>query len=84
MDINILVQRLQHGESFALQNSEGETYQVNRPPSALSVNAAKAIIALDAQVQQLSAALLNVQSQLNQLSQEYESFRTNNTATKSS
>ena len=84
MDINILVQRLQHGESFAVQNDEGDTHQLNRPPSSLSINAAKAIIALDQQVQQLSASLLSVQNQLNELSNEYESFKKNNTVTKTS
>lgn len=84
MDINILVQRLQHGESFAAQNSEGDSYQINRPPSSLSVNAARAIIALNAQVEQLSAALLNVQNQLNQLSSEYELIRNNSTSTATS
>jgi hypothetical protein len=84
MDINILVQRLQHGESFAAQNADGEPYQVNRPPSSLSINAAKVIIALDQQVKQLNDALLNVQAQLNQLSSEYESFRTNNPTAKTS
>jgi hypothetical protein len=75
MDINILVQRLKHGESFAAQNSEGKPYQVNRPPSQLSINAAKVIIALDQQVQQLNTALLNVQNQLNQLLEEYEQIK---------
>ena len=84
MDINILVQRLQHGERFAAQNSEGDSYQINRPPSSLSVNAARAIIALNAQVEQLSAALLNVQNQLNQLSSEYELIRNNSTSTATS
>lgn len=84
MDINILVQRLQHGESFAAQNSEGDFYQINRPPSSLSVNAARAIIALNTQVEQLSAALLNVQNQLNQLSSEYELIRNNSTSTATS
>ena len=79
MDINILVQRLQHGESFTVQNDELH-YQVNRPPSSLSINAAKVIIALDKQVQQLNEALLNVQKQLAELSNEYESLRTNNPA----
>ena len=77
MDINILVQRLQHGESFAAQNSEGNSYQVNRPPSSLSINAARAIIALNSQVEQLGAALANVQNQLNQLSNEHELLRNN-------
>lgn len=84
MDINILVQRLQHGESFAVQNAEGETHQVNRPPSSLSINAAKVIIALDQQLKQLNAALLSVQNQLNELSNEYESFKKNQTASPTS
>ena len=83
MDINLLVQRLQHGESFMVQNDELH-YQVNRPPSSLSINAAKAIIALDGQVKQLSAALQNVQAQLNQLFDEHESLRTNNAAVRPS
>jgi len=84
MDINLLVQRLQHGESFAVQNDMGETHQLNRPPSALSIAAAKAIIALSQQLEQTNAALLSVQNQLNELSHEYESFRTNNPTASSS
>lgn len=83
MDVNILVQRLQHGESFMVQNSEGETYQINRPPTSLSVNAAKVILALDGQVQQLNAALLNMQGQLNQLLGEYEQIKNRTTSTDS-
>jgi hypothetical protein len=84
MDINILVQRLQHGESFQAQNSEGESYQVNRPPSQLSINAAKVIVALDQQVKQLNASILNIQNQLNDLSNEYESFKKNQTTSTTS
>lgn len=84
MDVNLLVQRLQNGESFMVQNADGESHQLNRPPTSLSINAAKVIVALDGQVQQLNAALLNVQAQLNQITNEYESFRTNNTTAKSS
>lgn len=84
MDINILVQRLQHGESFQVQNSEGESYQVNRPPSQLSINAAKAIITLHGQVEQLSTSMLSLQNQLNELSNEYESFKKNQTTSTTS
>ena len=84
MDINILVQRLQHGDSFVAQNSEGTSYQVNRPPSSLSISAARAIITLNTQVEQLSNTLVNIQNQLNQLSSEYELIRNNSTNTATS
>jgi len=81
MDINLLVQRLQHGESFMVQNDIGDAHQVNRPPTSLSVNAAKTIVALAQQLEQTNAALLNVQAQLNQLSGEYEQIKNQHTDT---
>lgn len=84
MDINLLVQRLQHGESYVVHNSQGEPYQENRPPTQLHIKAAQTIIALDTQLKQLNAALLNVQAQLNQLTHEYESSRTNSPITAAS
>jgi hypothetical protein len=84
MDINILVQRLQHGESFQAYNCHGEPYQVNHPPSHLSINAAKVIVALNAQVEQLSTSMLSIQNQLNELSDEYESFKKNQTTSTTS
>ncbi len=78
MDINILVQRLQHGESYTVHNSLGEPYQENRPPTALSISAAKTIVAMHQQLQQNNQIILNLQKQLTELAQQYELIQQTN------
>jgi hypothetical protein len=84
MDINLLVQRLQHGESYAAQNSEGDTYQVNRPPTQLNIKAAQVIVALDQQLQQAAGVIQNLQRQLNELAQQHELLQKSNAVTEPS
>ena len=72
MDINILVQCLQHGESYTVHNAEGEPYQETRPPTALTIRAARAIVALANQTQQSNEIILNLQRQLNEIVEQYE------------
>jgi hypothetical protein len=72
MDINILVQRLQHGEVYTVHNDIGEPYQETRPPTALSIQAARTIVALATQTQQSNEVILNLQRQLNELAEQYE------------
>ena len=72
MDFNILVQCLQHGESYTVHNAEGQPYQETRPPTALTIRAARAIVALANQTQQSNEIILNFQRQLNELTEQYE------------
>ena len=72
MDINLLVRRLQHGESYTVINDTGDNYQVNNPPTNLSIKAAEVIQKLHMQLEQTNAAMLSLQRQLNELANQYE------------
>lgn len=72
MDINLLVQRLQHGESYTLFNDAGDPYQENRPPNTLSIKAAQIIVQQSQQLQQAGEIINNLQRQLNELAEQYE------------
>jgi hypothetical protein len=65
MDLNILLQRLQHGDSYTATNAEGQEYQVNTPPTALNLQAARSLIALCQQLEQNNVVIGNLQRQLN-------------------
>lgn len=75
MDINWLVQRLKHGESYVINDGINDSYQVNNPPTSLSIKAAQVIERLHAHVNSVSETNLNLQRQLDQLLQEYELHR---------
>jgi hypothetical protein len=75
MDINWLVQRLKHGDSYTVQDGDNDPYQVHTPPTHLTIKAADAIVALHSQLQQSNEAMLNIQRQLEELLQQYEAFR---------
>jgi hypothetical protein len=66
MDLNILLQKLQHGDSYVATNAEGDQYQVNTPPTALSLQAARTLIALCQQLEQNNTVIGNLQRQLNE------------------
>lgn len=74
MDINWLVQRLKHGEVYHAQNSEGEAYQVNRPPTSISIKAADVIQRLSDQLQQNAEITQNLMRQLHDANTELELF----------
>lgn len=74
MDINWLVQILRHGEIYNLQNQDGETYQMTRPPTSISIKAANAIQQLSDQLQQNAQTTQNLMRQLNDANQELEFF----------
>jgi hypothetical protein len=74
MDINWLVQILRHGEIYNAQNSEGETYQVTRPPTSISIKAANVIQQLSTQLQQNAEINQNLMRQLNNATTELETF----------
>jgi hypothetical protein len=75
MDINWLVQRLQHGDSYTVQDGDNDPYQVNTPPTHLTIKAANVIIALSNQLQQTNEAMLNLQRQQEELLKQYETLR---------
>lgn len=72
MDINILIQRLRHGESYNAQNEDGETYTVTRPPTALSIKAAEMLIKQSNQIEQVYETSQNLMRQLNNLNEQYD------------
>jgi hypothetical protein len=75
MDINWLVQRLKHGDSYTVQDGDNDPYQVHTPPTTLNIKAADVIIALSNQLQQSNEAMLNLQRQQQELLQQYEALR---------
>jgi uncharacterized coiled-coil protein SlyX len=81
MDINLLVQRLQHGDSYTVQDGDNDPYQVNTPPTHLTIKAANVITTLHNQIQQSNQALFNMQRQLEELAQAYETLRNSSTTT---
>jgi hypothetical protein len=74
MDINWLVQRLKHGEVYHAQNTEGDTYQVTRPPTSISIKAADVIQQLSTQLQQNAEITQNLMRQLHDANTELELF----------
>lgn len=84
MDINLLVQRLRHGDSYTVQDGDNDPYQVNRPPNSLMIKAADVILQLSNAVQQANEAANNLQRQLNELAQQYETLRNSSSTTTSS
>ena len=84
MDINWLVQRLQHGDNYTVQDGDNDPYQVNTPPTHLTIKAANVIIALSNQLQQTNEAMINLQRQQEELLNQYETLRNTSSATTSS
>jgi len=84
MDINLLVQRLRHGDSYTVQDGDNDPYQVNNPPNRLMIKAADVIVQLSHAVQRANEATNNLQSQLNELAQQYETLRNSSSTTTSS
>lgn len=81
MNINLLVQRLQNGESYTVHDALGEPYQENRPPTSLSIKAAQAIVQQSQQLQQAGEIINNLQSQLNELTEQHELLQRTKSAT---
>ena len=72
MDINILIQRLRHGESYTAQDAEGNPYTVTRPPTSLSIKAAEMLIKQSNQIEQVYETSQNLMRQLNNLNEHYD------------
>lgn len=81
MDINLLVQRLKHGDNYIAHDAEGNPYQVNNPPNNLMIKAANVILHQDQLLQQNNAVTLNLQRQLNDLTEHYETLRNSSVIT---
>lgn len=84
MDINLLVQRLRHGDNYMVQDGDNDPYQVNNPPNHLMIKAANVIVQLDQHLKQTADIINNLQNQLNDLAQQYETLRTQHTTSTSS
>lgn len=84
MDINLLVQRLQHGDIYMQQEGDSEPVQINRPPNHLMIKAASVILHQDTVLKQNHEAMFRLQNQLNELAQQYETLRNQYTTTTSS
>lgn len=74
MDINWFVQVLKQGETYKAQNTEGESYQVNRPPTSTSIKAANIIQQLSAQIEQNAEITQNLMRQLHDANSQLELF----------
>ena len=81
MDINLLVQRLRHGDSYIVQDGDNDPYQVNRPPNHLMIKAADVILHQDGILKQNHETMFKLQQQLHELTQQYETLRNTSTAT---
>lgn len=84
MDINLLVQRLKHGDSYMVQDGDNDPYQVNNPPNHLMLKAANVILQQDGVLKQNHEVIFNLQRQLNDLAQQYETLRNSCTTSTSS
>ena len=81
MDINLLVQRLRHGDTYTVQDGDNDPYQVNRPPNHLMIKAADVILHQDGILKQNHETMFRLQQQLNELAQQYETLRNISSAT---
>lgn len=79
MDINWLVQRLRHGDSYTVQDGDNDPYQVNRPPNSLMVKAADVIVQQSNQLAQAGEAINNLQRQLEEIYAAYQTLRSSST-----
>ena len=84
MDINWLIQRLRHGETYTAQSEDGEPYQVTRPPTSLSIKAAEVLIQQSNQLQATAETSRNLMRQIQDLNEKYELLYKTSTTTKTS
>lgn len=75
MDINLLVHRLKHGDTYTVQDGDNDPYQVTNPPNHLMIKAANVILHQDNLLKQNHEIVFNLQRQLDELSQQYETLR---------
>lgn len=83
MDINLLVHRLRHGDTYTVQDGDNDPYQVNTPPNHLMIKAANVILHQDGVLKQNHEVIFNLQRQLDELTQQYETLRNSSVTTTS-
>jgi hypothetical protein len=81
MDINLLVQRLRHGDSYTVQDGDNDPYQVNRPPNSLMIKASEVIMRQDVDMKNAIGIINNLERQLHELMEQYETLRNSSTTT---
>jgi 5-methylcytosine-specific restriction endonuclease McrBC regulatory subunit McrC len=81
MDINWLIQRLRHGDSYTVQDGDNDPYQVNNPPNSLMIKAAEVIIRQSNELGQASEIIGNLQRQLEEINAAYQTLRDSSTFT---
>jgi len=81
MDINLLVQRLRHGDSYVVQDGDNDPFQVNRPPNSLMIKAADVIVRQDVDMKNAIGIINNLERQLDELNHQYQTLRDSSTPT---
>ena len=84
MDINIFINRLKHGDSYIIDDGNNSPYQVNNPPNHLMIKAASIILEQYTQLQNNNEIIHNLQRQINELANQYETLRNTTTTTTTS
>lgn len=84
MDINWLIQRLRHGETYTAHTEEGEPYQVTRPPTSLSIKAAEVLIQQSNQLQAIAETNQALMRQTQDLNEKYEQIYKTSSSSKAS
>jgi len=67
-----------------VQDGDNDPYQVNNPPNHLMLKAANVIMQQDGVLKQNHEVIFNLQRQLNNLAQQYETLRNSSTTPTSS
>ena len=67
-----------------VQDGDNDPYQVNNPPNHLMLKAANVILQQDGVLKQNHEVIFNLQRQLNDLAQQYETLRNSCTTSTSS
>jgi len=67
-----------------VQDGDNDPYQVNNPPNHLMLKAANVIMQQDGVLKQNHEVIFNLQRQLNDLAQQYETLRNSSTTPTSS
>jgi len=84
MDINWLIQRLRHGETYTAHTEEGEPYQVTHPPTSLSIKAAEVLIRQSNQLQAIAETNQALMRQTQDLNEKYEQIYKTSSSSKAS
>lgn len=66
MDINLLVNRLMHGETYTVNSGDDSSYQVTNPPTHLSMTAARLLVKQNEMLEQQAHTINNLMYQIQQ------------------